>query len=144
MSVFKQSCVSFRNLNQQQISNMLGGVTQEVAFCYINQDLSLAFENSAASGIPPVHELFAGFIGCYRYTDSSLGKHGGAGPPLLSGKGNESLSFKYRPIREDLRTTNSNAVLHTVAEGESKQDEREFDSREIETVLDHCDDWNFD
>lgn len=123
---------------------MLGGVTQEVAFCYINRDLSRAFENSAASGIPPVHELFAGFIGCYRYTDSSLSTHGSAGPPLLSRKGNESLSFEYRTIREELRTTKSNAVLHTVAEGESKQDEREFDSREIETVLDQCDDWDFD
>ena len=122
---------------------MLGGVTQEVAFSYNIQDLSLAFENSAASDLPPVHELFAGFIGCYRYIDSSPNLQDGAGLPLSSGKGNGSLSLEYRPIREG-RTTNSNTALHTVTEGESKQNEREFDTREIETVLDQCDDWNFD
>lgn len=66
MSVFLYSRALFLDTKQQQIA-LAGRNQQEVSFSY-NQDLSLAFEDNLASGVPPVSELFAGFIGSYRYT----------------------------------------------------------------------------
>ena len=43
---------------------------KEVAFSY-NQDLSHAFKTNSCSGLPPVSELFGGFIGSYRYSSKS-------------------------------------------------------------------------
>lgn len=66
MSVFHYSRALFPDTRQRQTA-LAERSQQEVFFSY-NQDLSHAFEDNSASGVPPVNELFAGFIGSYKYS----------------------------------------------------------------------------
>ena len=68
MSVFNHSRAVFLNTYQkQQVLN--GRIPVGVFFAY-NDDVSNAFKSDTGSEVPPVHELFAGFIGPYRYFTS--------------------------------------------------------------------------
>lgn len=142
MSVFKQSHVSFP-VNNQQATDMLGGAIQEVAFSY-NQDLSLAFETSAASGIPPVHELFGGFIGCYRYVDSSPTTQRGTGvvPALGTRPRSSNQAYEIPGLAPGAiskgKESNKSTLLHTNLARETKESELELDCKEAETMSDQC------
>ena len=144
LSVFKQSRVSFSSINQQELPEILCGVTQKVAFTY-DQNLSLAFESNTASDVPQVHELFGGVIGCYRYVVTSPSLQDGprslseTRPRLLS-HADDSYSPEQKPIEEE-KNVNSDTVLHTVPEpSESNENQFEFDWSEVEAILDQCDD----
>ncbi|KAJ7375043.1 hypothetical protein OS493_001774 [Desmophyllum pertusum] len=63
LSVFSHSRAILLNTNQQLQQVLVGTIPQEEVSFFYNQDLSLAFDSNAASGIPPVNELFGGFIG---------------------------------------------------------------------------------
>ena len=139
LSVFKQSFVSFSNINQHLIPDVLAGFAQEVAFSY-NQVLSLAFESSTGSCVPPVYELFGGVIGCYRYIDTPRSTQDSSAAPLpatrpsSSPQASSSLHPEQRPTREQ-RNDNSSTVLHTVPLSNSNENEAEFDWREMEATL---------
>lgn len=144
LSVFNQSRVSLSNMSQQQIPDALGGATQEVAFSY-SPDLSHAFEICKASGVPPVHELFGGFIGCYQYKDTFPSTQDGAGAlisvtkPSSPPEAHGSLSHEVKPIRKE-RNGSSNILLHTVLGCVTNENEfGEFDCSEVEAILDQWD-----
>lgn len=66
LSTFKYSRAIFLNKKQQQV---LAGRSPKQAFFPYNQDAGFKeFDSSTASEVPPVHELFAGFIGPYQYS----------------------------------------------------------------------------
>ena len=64
-SVFNNSRAVFLNRDQQQ-QVLAGKIPLAASFSY-SQDISDAFGSDASSEVPPVHELFAGFIGPYQY-----------------------------------------------------------------------------
>lgn len=67
LSTFKYSRAIFLNKKQQQ--RVLAGRSPKQAVFPYNQDAGFKeFEGSKASEVPPVHELFAGFIGPYQYS----------------------------------------------------------------------------
>lgn len=66
LSTFKYSRAIFLNKKQQQ--QVLAGRSPKQASFPYNQDAGFKeFDSSTASEVPPVHELFAGFIGPYQY-----------------------------------------------------------------------------
>ena len=65
LSVFNYSRAVFLNRDQQQ-QVFAGKIPVAVSFSY-SQEISDAFGSDAPSEVPPVHELFAGFIGPYQY-----------------------------------------------------------------------------
>ena len=66
LSTFKYSRAIFFNKKQQQ--QVLAGRSPKQAFFPYNQDAGFKeFDSNTASEVPPVHELFAGFIGPYQY-----------------------------------------------------------------------------
>ena len=66
LSTFKYSRAIFLNKKQQQ--QVLAGRSPKKAFFPNNQDVFKEFDSNTASEVPPVHELFAGFIGPYQYS----------------------------------------------------------------------------
>ena len=66
LSNFKYSRAIF--LNKKQQHQVLDGRSPKQASFPYNQDPSFEdFDSGTASEVPPVHELFAGFIGPYQY-----------------------------------------------------------------------------
>lgn len=66
LSTFKYSRAIFLNKKQQQ--QVLAGRSPKEVFFPYSQDAGFKeFDNNTASEVPPVHELFAGFIGPYQY-----------------------------------------------------------------------------
>lgn len=138
IAVFNNSHVWFSTMNQHELQELLVAAKQEVAFSY-SQELSVALDSSTASGVPPVHELFCGFIGSYRYVVTSPTRKREtllpvAEPQLLSeehdcriGAGEISVQENWRNLKR-----NKNAV-NTV-----KSDDDTLDWSEIEYILDHC------
>ena len=67
LSNFKYSRAIF--LNKKQQHQVLDGRSPKQASFPYNQDPSFEdFDSGTASEVPPVHELFAGFIGPYQYS----------------------------------------------------------------------------
>lgn len=137
-AVFNNSHVWFSTMNQHELQELLVAAKQEVAFSY-SQELSVALDSSTASGVPPVHELFCGFIGSYRYVVTSPTRKRKtllpvAEPQLLSEEHDCSIGAGEIPVQENWRNLkrNKNAV-NTV-----KSDEDTLDWSEIEYILDHC------
>ena len=137
MAVFNNSHVWFSTMNQHELQELLVAAKQEVAFSY-SQELSVALDSSTASGVPPVHELFCGFIGSYRYVVTSPTRKREtllpvAEPQLLS-EHDCSIGAGEIPVQENWRNLkrNKNAV-NTV-----KSDDDTLDWSEIEYILDHC------
>ena len=138
MAVFNNSHVWFSTMNQHELQELLVAAKQEVAFSY-SQELSVALDSSTASGVPPVHELFCGFIGSYRYVVTSPTRKREtllpvAEPQLLSEEHDCSIGVGEIPVQENWRNLkrNKNAV-NTV-----KSDDDTLDWSEIEYILDHC------
>ena len=138
MAVFNNSHVCFSTMNQHELQELLVAAKQEVAFSY-SQELSVALDSSTASGVPPVHELFCGFIGSYRYVVTSPTRKREtllpvAEPQLLSEEHDCSIGAGEIPGQENGRNLkrNKNAV-NTV-----KSDDDTLDWSEIEYILDHC------
>ena len=138
MAVFNNSHVWFSTMNQHELQELLVVAKQEVAFSY-SQELSVALDSSTASGVPPVHELFCGFIGSYRYVVTSPTRKREtllpvAEPQLLSEEHDCSIGTGEIPVQENWRNLkrNKNAV-NTV-----KSDDDTLDWSEIEYILDHC------
>lgn len=138
MAVFHNSHVWFSTVNQHELQELLVAAKQEVAFSY-SQELSVALDSSTASGVPPVHELFCGFIGSYRYVVTSPTRKREtllpvAEPQLLSEEHDCSIGAGEIPVQENWRNLkrNKNAV-DTV-----KSDDDTLDWSEIEYILDHC------
>ena len=138
MAVFNNSHVWFSTMNQHELQELLVAAKQEVAFSY-SQELSVALDSSTASGVPPVHELFCGFIGSYRYVVTSPTRKREtllpvAEPQLLSEEHDCSIGAGEIPGQENGRNLkrNKNAV-NTV-----KSDDDTLDWSEIEYILDHC------
>lgn len=138
MAVFNNSHVWFSTVNQHELQELLVAAKQEVAFSY-SQELSVALDSSTASGVPPVHELFCGFIGSYRYVVTSPTRKREtllpvAEPQLLSEEHDCSIGAGEIPGQENGRNLkrNKNAV-NTV-----KSDDDTLDWSEIEYILDHC------
>lgn len=137
MAVFNNSQVLFSTVNQHELQELLVAAKQEVAFSY-SQELSVALDSSTASGVPPVHELFCGFIGSYRYVVTSPTRKREtllpvAEPQLLSEEHDCSIGAGEIPVQENWRNLkrNKNAV-NTV-----KSDDDTLDWSEIEYILDH-------
>ena len=138
MTVFNNSHVWFSTMNQHELQELLVAAKQEVAFSY-SQELSVALDSSTASGVPPVHELFCGFIGSYRYVMTSPTRKREtllpvAEPQLLSEERDCSIGAGEIPVQENWRNLkrNKNAV-NTL-----KSDDDTLDWSEIEYILDHC------
>ena len=138
IAVFNNSHVWFSTMNQHELQELLVAAKQEVAFSY-SQELSVALDSSTASGVPPVHELFCGFIGSYRYVVTSPTRKREtllpvAEPQLLSEEHDCSIGAGKIPVQENWRNLkrNKNAV-NTV-----KSDDDTLDWSEIEYILDHC------
>lgn len=138
MAVFNNSHVWFSTMNQHELQELLVAAKQEVAFSY-SQELSVALDSSTASGVPPVHELFCGFIGSYRYVVTSPTRKREtllpvAEPQLPSEEHDCSIGAGEIPVQENWRNLkrNKNAV-NTV-----KSDDDTLDWSEIEYILDHC------
>lgn len=138
MAVFNNSHVWFSTMNQHELQELLVAAKQEVAFTY-SQELSVALDSSTASGVPPVHELFCGFIGSYRYVVTSPTRKREtllpfAEPQLLSEEYDCSIGAGEIPVQENWRNLkrNKNAV-NTV-----KSDDDTLDWSETEYILDHC------
>lgn len=138
IAVFNNSHVWFSTVNQHELQELLVAAKQEVAFSY-SQELSVALDSSTASGVPPVHELFCGFIGSYRYVVTSPTRKREtllpvAEPQLLSEEHVCSIGAGEIPVQENWRNLkrNKNAV-NTV-----KSDDDTLDWSEIEYILDHC------
>ena len=138
IAVFNNSHVWFSTMNQHELQELLVAAKQEVAFSY-SQELSVALDSSTTSGVPPVHELFCGFIGSYRYVVTSPTRKREtllpvAEPQLLSEEHDCSIGAGEIPVQENWRNLkrNKNAV-NTV-----KSDEDTLDWSEIEYILDHC------
>ena len=138
MAVFNNSHVWFSTMNQHELQELLVAAKQEVAFSY-SQELSVALDSSTASGVPPVHELFCGFIGSYRYVVTSPTRKREtllpvAEPQLLSEEHDCSIGAGEISVQENWRNLkrNKNAV-NTV-----KSDDDTLDWSEIEYILDHC------
>ena len=138
IAVFNNSHVWFSTMNQHELQELLVAAKQEVAFSY-SQELSVALDGSTASGVPPVHELFCGFIGSYRYVVTSPTRKREtllpvAEPQLLSEEHDCSIGAGEIPVQENWRNLkrNKNAV-NTV-----KSDDDTLDWSEIEYILDHC------
>lgn len=137
MAVFNNSHVLFSTVNQHELQELLVAAKQEVAFSY-SQELSVALDSSTASGVPPVHELFCGFIGSYRYVVTSPTRKREtllpvAEPQLLSEEHDCSIGAGEIPVQENWRNLkrNKNAV-NTV-----KSDDDTLDWSEIEYILDY-------
>ena len=138
MAVFNNSHVWFSTMNQHELQELLVAAKQEVAFSY-SQELSVALDSSTASGVPPVHELFCGFIGSYRYVVTSPTRKREtllpvAEPQLLSEEHDCSIGVGEIPVQENWRNLkrNKNAVNSV------KSDDDTLDWSEIEYILDHC------
>lgn len=138
MAVFNNSHVWFSTMNQHELQELLVAAKQEVAFSY-SQELSVALDSSTASGVPPVHELFCGFIGSYRYVVTSPTRKREtllpvAEPQLLSEERDCSIGAGEIPVQENWRNLNRNKnAVNTV-----KSDDDTLDWSEIEYILDHC------
>ena len=138
MAVFNNSHVWFSTVNQHELQELLVAAKQEVAFSY-SQELSVALDSSTASGVPPVHELFCGFIGSYRYVVTSPTRKREtllpvAEPQLLSEEHDCSIGTGEIPVQENWRNLNRNKnAVNTV-----KSDDDALDWSEIEYILDHC------
>ena len=138
IAVFNNSHVWFSTMNQHELQELLVAAKQEVAFSY-SQELSVALDSSTASGVPPVHELFCGFIGSYRYVVTSPTRKREtllpvAEPQLLSEEHDCSIGAGGIPVQENWRNLNRNKnAVNTV-----KSDDDALDWSEIEFILDHC------
>lgn len=140
LSVFSHSRAILLNTNQQIQQVLVGTIPQEEVSFFYNQDLSLAFDSNAASGIPPVNELFGGFIGSYRYIVTPPNTTDGG--TQLSVTGPRSLSQAHGSLMLEqesiiLQETNVNSKNEPSAT-DSKEREclsEVIDWDEIETYL---------
>ena len=66
LSNFKYSRAIFLNKKQQQ-EVLAGRRPKQASFPYSQDPSFKEFDSGTASEVPPVHELFAGFIGPYQY-----------------------------------------------------------------------------
>ena len=111
LSTFKYSRAIFLNKKQQQ--QVLAGRSPEQAFFPYNQEAGFKeFDSSTASEIPPVHELFAGFIGPYQYSIPPNTQDCGAvvpGTPSQTFTQEQSLTSQRQPLLHE-NSINSKAV----------------------------------
>ena len=138
LSTFKYSRAIFFNKKQQQ--QVLAGRSPKQALFPYNQDAGFKqFDSNTASEVPPVHELFAGFIGPYQYSIPPNTQDGGALVP-----GNLSQTFTQEqsltsptPERQPLRHENSISSKAENSESGSKKYKwlPVIDMNEIETVF---------
>lgn len=108
LSTFKYSRAIFLNKRQQQ--QVLAVRSPKQAFFPYNQDAGFKeFDSSTASEVPPVHELFAGFIGPYQYSIPPNTQDCGA---LVSGTPSQTITQEHSrtsltPERQQLLHENS-------------------------------------
>ena len=142
LSTFKYSRAIFLNKKQQQ--QVLAGRSPNQASFPINHDAGFKeFDSGAASEVPPVHELFAGFIGPYQYSIPhnsqdccTVMSRTEPRPPSQTPSQDQSLT-SLTPERH----LNSEAGNSGSGSKECKWRPDMIDMDEIETVLVECDEF---
>ena len=138
LSTFKYSRAIFFNKKQQQ--QVLAGRSPKQALFPYNQDAGFKeFDRNTVSEVPPVHELFAGFIGPYQYSIPPNTRDCGA---LVSGNLSQTFTEEQSltsptPERQPLQhenSINSKAVNSTSGSKKCKW-LPVIDMNEIETVF---------
>ena len=106
-----------------------------MSFSY-DQDLSFAFEGDAGSDVPPVNELFGGFIGSYQYSAKPPNTKD-CGSIMLSATGTSSPSHAHRSVSPDnlLILEDRNNQAGSGANGSKRGEPEITDCDEVDTAL---------
>lgn len=141
LSTFNYSRAIFLNKKQQE-QVLAGRSPKQASFPYNRDAVSNVFDSGTASEVPPVHELFAGFIGPYRYsiphnTQDCGTVMSGTEPRSPSQTHNRSLSSLTRERRPLLHENSINSKTGNSVSGskEWKWLPQIIDRDEMETVF---------
>ena len=80
---------------------------------FYSQEVSNAFDSNSSKDVPPVHELFAGFIGPYRYltqplnTETACGAQMSVNEPRSLRQAHGRQIPKHQPILQESYNVNS-------------------------------------